>query len=187
MPMVVNEQGEKRESTYLKYEPENNLIILSNLYRVASHYLKSVNKFVACHEKDCAYCASVQKKTEYNYVVNLNGKEGIMDIKPSVFFNINAIEKMTKKDKRHISWLVIKSGSGIDTEYTVSKDDNLAPEDIKKSEDKLEKNNEKLAKLMIEREKRLEEEYKLNLSEEAIEEDSINTEAEEVNPEDISL
>ena len=83
--------------------------------------------------------------------------------------------------------MVIKSGSGIDTEYTVSKDDNLAPEDIKKSEDKLEKNNEKLAKLMIEREKRLEEEYKLNLSEEAIEEDSINTEAEEVNPEDISL
>jgi hypothetical protein len=164
MPLVKNEQTEKRDSAFLKYENENTLMILSNLYKIDSHYLKAVNKFVACHTENCEYCLrSIQKKMEYNYIVNLNGKEGMMDIKPSVFYNINAMEKAFKKDKRYISWMVIKSGSGLDTEYTVSKDDNLTTDDIERVEGLLEDNNKKLSKIMLEREKRLEEEYKLNL------------------------
>lgn len=185
MPLITNEQEEKKDSTFLKYEAENNLIIKSNLYRIASHYLKGANKFVACHKEGCAYCAQgIQKKIEYNYFVNLNQNEGIIDIKPSVFFAINAIEKASKKDKRNIIWLVLKSGSGLDTEYTVSKDENLTPEDIKKSEAELETFNEKLAKLMTEREKRLEEEYKLNLQDEP-EDKNDDSGKDEVNPDDV--
>ena len=198
MPMILEEQQEqqeKRESTFLKYESENILIILSNLYKIDSHYVKSINKFVACHKDNCQYCDyGLQKKAEYNYLVNLNGKEGIMDIKPSIFFNINAIERISKKDKRHISWMVIKTGSGLETEYTVSKDDNLTSEDIEKTNEKLEENNKKLAKIMIEREKRLEEEFKKNLKEADIEERGDDSskyegltkdEEEVVNPDDV--
>lgn len=191
MPLVTNEQNEKKESTFLKYEPENSLIIRSNLYKVSSHYLKQQNKFVACHKENCMYCESgIQKKVEYNYWVNLNGQEGVVDIKPSVFFAICAIEKASKKDKRNISWLVIKTGSGLETEYTVSKDDNLAPEDVKKSEAELESFNEKLTKLMSLREENLEKayrEYAGNKIEEQITEDLVSEEKnkKEFNPEDV--
>lgn len=182
MPLVTEEQQEKKEASFLKYEAENILMILSNLYKIDSHYLKSANKFVSCHKEECFYCTQgIQKKTEYNYVVKLNGQETIMDIKPSVFFNINAIEKMSKKEKRYISWMVIKSGTGLDTEYTVSKDDNLDSEDIKKVDADLEKQNDKLAKLMQIREDRLEEEYQANLKE------FTGKKIESVDPDDIEI
>lgn len=157
MPLVKNEQEEKRESTFLKYEAENTLIIKSNLYKVVSHYIKSLNKFVACHKENCIYCQKgFQKKSEYNYFVKLNNVDGIMDIKPSVFFSINAIEKISKKDKRAMSWLVIKTGSGLDTEYTASKDETLKET---QSEKELLDLNAKLEGLMTARELKLEEDY----------------------------
>lgn len=133
------------------------MIIKSNLYKVTSHYIKALNKFVACHKENCNYCEKgFQKKTEYNYFVKLNGTDGIMDIKPSVFFAINAIEKISKKDKRQMSWLVIKTGSGLDTEYTASKDEALTD---KQSEKELSELNSKLESLMTAREFKLEEDY----------------------------
>ena len=174
MPLVTDEQKEKRESTFLKYETDNILEIKSNLYRVESHYIKAQNKFVACHKEECSFCkANINKQIEYNYFVNLNGNTGIMNIKPSVFFNINAIERASKKDKRDISWLVIKTGSGLDTEYTVSKNENI---ENKMTEEELKSNNEKLDNLMKQKEIQLEANY-----EELLEE--VNPE--EVNPEEV--
>lgn len=158
MPLITDEQKEKREGNFLKYEAENLLEIKSNLFKVEGHYLKSDNKFVACHKESCYFCeVGVQKNVEYNYFVNLNGNTGVMNIKPSVFFNINAIEKASKKEKRDISWLVIKTGSGLDTEYTVSKNENL---EKKMTEKELEDNNKKLNDLMKTKELQLEQNYK---------------------------
>lgn len=201
MPLITNEQGEKKESLFLKYEPENNLIIKSHLYKTVSHYISSIKKNVACHEEDCAYCLkNYRKRVEYNYFVFLNGQDGVMDIKPSVFFSINAIERAAKKDKRQMSWLVIKSGQGLDTTYTVSKDDNLSKEDWDRAESEIPTFDAKLDKLMSVRETKLEEAYQQNLDVPTIEikekVDSLQEEQkelsksglndeEEVNPDDI--
>lgn len=158
----MDEQKEKQEGTFLRYDAENTLVFKSNLYKVTSHYIKSLNKFVACHKADCVYCGkNYQKKVEYNYLVVLNGQEGVLDIKPSVFFAINAIEKLSKKDKRQMSWLVLKSGSGLQTEYTASKDETLSDT---QSEKDLAECNKKLEGLMSARELKLEEEYEANKS-----------------------
>ena len=158
MPLVTEEQKEKQESTFLKYEADNVLEILSNLYKIDAHYIKSSNKFVACLGKECGFCkAGNPKHLEFNYWVKLNGTEGIMNIKPSVFYSINEIERASKKDKRSISWLVLKSGSGLNTEYTVSKNENL---DKTLSEEQLEVNNKKLSKVMLQKEDQLNKSYR---------------------------
>src|SRR3990167_3723196 len=126
MPLVQDEQKEKKESLFLKYEAENILLLKSHLYKINSHYLKDHKSYVICKEKDCGFCdLGHTKRTEYNYYVSLNGQMGILNIKPSVFFAIQAISKASKKETRQISWLVLKSGQGLETEYTVSKDNNL--------------------------------------------------------------
>lgn len=166
MPLVTDEQAEKQEGIFLKYESTNTLIIKSNLFKVAFHYLKAVNKFVACHEKSCVFCdKGEQKRIEHNYFVNLNGQDGVMDIKTSVFFDINEIEKASKKDKRHIKWMILKSGSGLDTNYTTSKDENLTEEEIIIINENLELFNEKLQKLMLSREAQLEKAYEEQVGE----------------------
>jgi len=159
MGFVQNEQDEKREGAYLKYEGENILQIQSNLYKVVSHYLKAKNKFVACSlGMDCFFCNNgTQINLEFNYFVDLNGKKGVMNIKPSVFYAINAIEKASKKTKREMSWLVLKTGEGLSTEYTVSKDENL---ETPPTEEELEKNNAELEKLMKIKETQLLNDYK---------------------------
>lgn len=160
MPLVTDEQAEKREGLFLKYESTNRLVFKSNLYKVTSHYLKTPNKFVACHGEGCVFCKEgARKKVEYNYLVNLNGQEGVLDVKPSVFFDINQLEKAIGKDKKHIKWMILKSGSGLDTTYTTSKDENLTEEEVTQQTEELKANNDKLAKLMSNREEILEKEY----------------------------
>lgn len=160
MPFIKDEQTEKQESAYLKYEAENTLILRSNLYKIPFHYLNSVRKSVACHGDMCDYCdAGFRKTAEYNYIVNLNGQEGALNVKPSVFFNIQGIAKAKKAEPRAFQWLIIKKGEGKETEYTTSKDETLPKEDQEKITSDLEKQNEKLAKLMAGKERMLEENY----------------------------
>lgn len=159
MPLITNEADEKRESSFLKYEEDNVLVLKSNLYRLASHYLKAQNKYVICKLLDnCYFCKKdIPVVLQFNYWVDLNGKEGLLDIKASVFYAINNIERASKKDKRDVSWLVIKSGSGLDTRYTVSKNENL---EDKITEEVLEGNNKKLSDVMKTQENTLEVQYK---------------------------
>lgn len=165
MPVVKDESSEKRESIFLKYEPENLLRLLSHLYKVPFHYLNGLKKSVACREKDCVFCkAGEDKKFEYNYYVSLNGQEGVLNVKPSVFFAIQAISKASKKESRQIKWLVIKEGQGLDTDYTVSKDDNLTVEEFAKVKESLDSYTEKLVKVMKVKEELLERNYIENVN-----------------------
>jgi hypothetical protein len=160
---VKDESTIKRENSYLKYEPGesgNELMIQSNLYRVAFHYLPTERMSVACHPTDCFYCAKgFRKNTEYNYWVYLNGQNGAMNIKANVFFDIQRIATAQKKDARAVSWTVVVSGQGRETKYSTSKNDNLAAEDYKKVTDTLEANNTKLQTLMTTHEATLEKNY----------------------------
>lgn len=163
MGIVKNEQDVKRETQFLSYNPGddgNSLVLLSHLYKIDTHFIKQVSRSVICKGDTCAYCAGgFQKRAEYNYMVMLNGETGFIDVKASVFFNIQGIAKAQKKDTRQMSWTVIKKGEGLKTEYTVSKDDNLSKDDYQKTLDSLDKNTERLTVLMEKREAELNANY----------------------------
>lgn len=168
MPLVENEQDVKQKSQFLKYEAGdggNTLMLRSNMYQLETHFLKSVNRSVECRGAECLYCAAGYAiNTEYHYMVDLNGEIGFMNIKPSVFFAIQQIAKAQKKNPRKISWTVIKKGEGLNTDYTVSKDDNLTDEDYEKLTDELEANNKKLEALMETQEEKLSANYATHIS-----------------------
>jgi|SRR5882724_11431913 len=163
MPLIKNEQDEKRNSQFLAYESGdtgNSLILKSHLYKVVGHFLKAVNRSVICREDECAYCAAgYPKKFEYNFWVFLNGQLGFLEIKPSVFFDIQKVSKAQKKDIRQISWTVIKTGDGLATAYTTSKEDNLDPEDYQRALDELDENTQKLVVAMEKHEVDLSDNY----------------------------
>lgn len=164
MPVVKNEQDEKRQSQFLKYvvgEDGNLMLLLSHLYRIDFHFLpKPTNRSVSCKGDKCSYCEKgYDKRAEYNYRVNLNGEEGYIDIKPSVFFAIQGISKAQKRDPRSISWTVIKTGADLATKYVTSKDDNLAKEDFEKINKELNNNTEKLTVVMLKHEADLDKNY----------------------------
>lgn len=169
MPVIRNEQDVKQKSQFLKYDSGDNgntLILLSHLYQIDSHFIKSINRSVACQNEECMYCAAgYPLGSEYNYRVDLNGEIGFLNIKGSVFFAIQKIAKVQKKDIRQMSWTVIKVGDGLKTEYTTSKDDNLATEDYEKINEEIESNTDKLADAMKKHEESLETNYTLYLGE----------------------
>lgn len=163
MPIIEDEQSVKQPSQFLKYEvgeSGNELMLKSRLYKIDVHFLNDVKRSALCKGDGCVFCGNgLKKRSEYNYIVYLNGETGMMDIKPSVFYNVQGISKAQKKDPRQISWTVVKTGQGLDTEYMTSKNDNLSAEDYKLVQDELEATTAKLAKLMEARELSLEENY----------------------------
>lgn len=163
MGIVKDEQSVKQKSNFLKYESgdDGNLLILkSHLYQVDSHFLESVSRSVICKAGECLYCsAGYQLNSEYNYWVDLNGEIGMLDVKGSVFFSLQKIARVQKKDIREISWTVIKAGVGKQTKYTASKYDSLTPEDYEKIQQELESNTQKLVSLMERREEELNTNY----------------------------
>lgn len=163
MPIVDNEQDVKKESLFLEYETGdmgNTLILKSKLYRIPKHFLKAVSQSVLCIGEDCLYCAAnYESGTEYNYKAFLNGKVGFLDIKASVFFAIQKTCKAQGRDARSASWTVIKKGEKLGTRYTTSKNDNLAPEDIKQAQAELEANTKQLVDVMAKQEEKLLDNY----------------------------
>lgn len=164
MPLVKNENDVKKQSLFLEYEvgeAGNMLMLKSHLYQIVSHYINSVKRSVICKgDGECLYCAAgYKKRSEYNYMVYLNGQTGFIDVKASVFFAIQSISKAQKRDPRQIAWTVIKTGSGLDTEYTTSKDDNLAEKDYKRLMESLDANTERLVEAMERREEDLDSNY----------------------------
>jgi hypothetical protein len=163
MGIIKNEQDVKQDSLFLKYEvgdSGNELMLISHLYKIDRHFLPTQKKSVLCLGDKCQFCSEgLKKSSEFNYMVLLNGGIGVMDIKASVFYNIQGISKAQKKDPRAISWTVIKTGEGLGTEYTTSKNDNLTSDQFEKVNDDLEANTDKLSKLMIEHEKQLKTNY----------------------------
>lgn len=167
MPLQKDEQQVKPRSQFLSFETGdmgNSLILLSHLYQLDTHYLKDKNVFVDCRGGDCMYCAADYTiSTEYNYYVDLNGQKGYLNIKSSVFFDVKKIAKAQGKDARQISWTVIKTGSGLDTKYTTTKDDNLTAEDYERVTGGLDECDEKLENLMQKHETILSDNYTAHL------------------------
>lgn len=166
MPLIKDEQEVKKQSQFLEYTPGesgNTLILKSHLYKITKHYVQNVKRSVECREsteEGCLYCiANYRKANEYNYMVFLNGEVGFIDIKPSVFFSIQAVCKAQRKDVRQISWTVIKEGEGLNTEYTTSKEDNLPQEEYQKLMDECDANTDKLVASMERKEEGLAENY----------------------------
>lgn len=167
MQVIDDEQAEKPKSNLLEYivgGEGNTLILLSKSVKVENHYLLTPNKYVSCHQEDCMYCsANYEIVTEYNYWVALNGTRGYLNIKPGVFFEIQKIAKAMKKDARTMSWTVIKEGAGLQTKYTVSKNDNIPPDDYAHIEAELNDTTSKLMEVLEKHEERQEENYRTYL------------------------
>lgn len=165
MPLVKDEQSVKQDTLFPKYNvgsEGNELILKSHLYRIDTHFIpEPFKKSVICMGDSCVVCKRGKnpKRSEYNYFVRLNGEDGFMDVKGSVFFNIKGISKAQKKDPRQISWTVIKTGEGLSTEYTTSKNDNIPQEDYDALQRVIESNTEKLEEMMLKREEKLEAAY----------------------------
>lgn len=163
MPLVKDEQEVKRSTQFLAYETGdqgNMLMLKSHLYQIVFHFLETVKRSVACRKDECLYCqANYAKRVEYNYMVWLNGQIGFIDIRSSVFFAMQGIAKAQKRDMRQMSWTVIKSGEGLLTKYTVSKDDNLAKEDYEALLTEIDDNTTKLVEWMERHEEDLDQNY----------------------------
>lgn len=163
MPLVKDEQEVKRTTQFLAYETGdqgNMLMLKSHLYQIVFHFLESVKRSVACRKDECLYCAAnYAKRVEYNYMVWLNGEIGFIDIRASVFFSMQGIAKAQKRDMRQMSWTVIKSGEGLLTKYTVSKDDNLSKEDYDNLLAEIDDNTTKLVEWMERHEEDLDQNY----------------------------
>ena len=161
MALVTDEQSVKPESEFLKLEKENSVFLLSNVYFTKSHYLQDKKKSVACHglKTGCEYCKKIPPRSEYYYFAMVNGERGILRVPASVFFAMNALEKVMKneKTKRDYSWIVLKTGEGLETKYTCSKDEPIPKED-REAED-MEKNNDLLSQKISAYENRLEKNY----------------------------
>lgn len=161
MSLIQNEQSERKVGSYLAYEGGKNILFIeSNLYKIASHYSKDDRASVICKGDACIFCKNgYQKRNEYQYCVKLNDVSGMLDIKPSVFFQIQDHAKTLEDESRNIKWVVNKKGEGLKTEYAVTPMGSLSEEDKKRIASHLEENNQKLIKAMEARESRLDQKY----------------------------
>lgn len=160
--IIDDEQAVKVKSQFLDYEAGdgNSLILLSKLYKIDFHWLEGQRKYVACREEECVFCDNgYEVGTEYNYMCDLNGQKGFMNIKGSVFFAIQKISKAQKKNARQISWTVIKTGESKQTRYTTSKLDNIDESDYQAILDNLDTNTEKLIAVMSKQEEKHDQNY----------------------------
>jgi hypothetical protein len=130
-----NEQKIKKPSFFLEIEDKCVVVITSKLFRFQSHYIESARKSVACVGQDCVFCKSIRPRTEYIYAGSVNGDFGVIRLPASVFFDMNENERLTKKDKRHQSWIIGKTGQGLDTRYKA-----VALETVKITDSDIEKN-----------------------------------------------
>lgn len=152
MPFINDEQGEKKQSIYLVIEDKSKVHLLSRLYKLQTYFVPSIKKSVwgedivpkAEAEPNC------RRNVEYIYWGIVDGQEGIVRLKPSIFFAINEAEKVLGMDKRGMEFIVGKQGSGMNTKYSVTRG-----RDIPTTESQVEDANKKLAEQMPKYEKQL--------------------------------
>lgn len=150
MPLNKDEQSIKPPSEIIKLEDGDVLIIQSNVFDLTTHYLQSIKKGVLCGGEKCYFCnQDIRQRKEFFYYGKVNDQVGIIRLPASVFYSLNAQEralqksgKMQNKEKRDFEWIIGKTGSGMETEYSVTRGDNLERMD----DAELEANNEKLVK-----------------------------------------
>jgi hypothetical protein len=162
MPIVRNEsevevtvRGEQID--FLKFEAaRSKLHVLSHVYLLHCHWIN--RKQYLCTSSGtvgCKLCSNGEpKKTEYYYIgkiitqnkdKTLDEKEGLVRVPADVFFAMGTFEKDPDigKPRRTIEWIVNKSGTGLDTEYSA-----LSGKEIKVDEETIEENTTKLENAM---------------------------------------
>lgn len=155
MPIVTDEQTEKRPSNFIKLEDKSKFIILSNLYKIKTHFLKAQNTGVLCKGDTCLFCQKGQQaRMEYFYYGLVNEEEGVVRVPASVFFALNDQERVLEIKKRDYIWIISKKGTGLDTEYGVARGKEAGAPSIS-----LEEANKKLSALQENYAKGLERKY----------------------------
>lgn len=154
--LITDEQKEKKSSSFLKIEDGSVITLKSNLVKTRTHFLREEKTSVACIGKDCFFCQKgVNFRNEYFYWGTINGDEGLVRLPATVFFDLNESERVLKKSKRNFEWIISKTGSGLQTRYSV-----VRGSDVQElSEKELKKNNEKLLKTINAYEKTMRERY----------------------------
>jgi hypothetical protein len=99
--LVTDEQKERKASQFIKLEDKAKLILLSNLYKINTHFLKDKNTSVLCKGEGCSFDSTYGKsRTEYFYYGLVNDEEGIVRVPASIFFALNEQERVLEIDKR---------------------------------------------------------------------------------------
>ena len=150
MPLIQEEQEVKKPSgQFLKLEDKSVVTLYSNLYSTKTHYFEDKKTSVICKGEKCALCSGGKAVTQYYYYGQVGTDEGIVKIPGSVFFAMNEAERVLDITKRDCTWVISKTGTGLETRYTVTRG-----KDITEKAD-LETANEKLEKIMDEQVKQL--------------------------------
>jgi hypothetical protein len=135
MDTYTNEQEVKRPSLFLKPINGSVLTLKSHLVKIKSHYLEDQKKSVLCSPDDCVLCSRGEKiNHEFYYWGTMGDGEqvtaGPIQVPASVFFYMNEVEKLKKKDKRNFMWIISKQGDGRNVKYTtIQGDDVEAPDE----------------------------------------------------------
>lgn len=131
MPLQKEEQKVRNPSDFIKLEDGDILVIQSNVFELTSHFLQAEKTGVICGGDGCYFCEQkLSQRREFFYFGMVNGVQGVIRIPATVFYSLNGQERLIQKnvknkgkDKRDYGWIIGKTGSGLDTEYSVSKDD----------------------------------------------------------------
>jgi len=161
MPYIEDESKVKRPTDFTKLEDGDVIILQSKVYSIPTHFLATEKRSVYCIGDGCYFCGKDMKaRDEYFYYGLVNGEKGIMRVPATVLYSIAGQEKLIKKnpktkdlDKRDFEWIIGKTGSGLDTEYTVMKNDKIT----RISDDQMEKNKTVLITILTKYENMLKE------------------------------
>jgi len=138
--LIKKEQEVKRPSFFLKIENGCKVVLQSNLIRVQTHYLEDHKQSVLCISNDCYFCdQGIDSRNEYLYLGTLDGEKGFIRLPASIFYSMNENERLLKKSKREMEWIISKKGTGLATRYSAVRGD-----DVKPDPKEIEKNNQRL-------------------------------------------
>lgn len=165
MPLQKEEQKVRNPSDFIKLEDGDVLVIQSNVFELTSHFLQAEKTGVICGGDGCYFCEQkLSQRREFFYLGKVNDSVGIIRIPATVFYSLNGQERSVQKnpknkgkDKRDYGWIIGKTGSGLDTEYSVTKDEAVE----RPSELEMDENNNKLVKAC--------EKYEAGLEQKAVE------------------
>ena len=142
MPIVTNEQSEKRPGLFLKIEDKSRIVLHSNLYKVLTHWIERDKKTIGCPGSDkCVMCkGGVTNRTEFNYWGSVSGETGVVRVPAGIFFAMNEAERLLGIEKRDVEWVISKKGEGKATKYnTVNGRAVTEKMDVTEANDKLTK------------------------------------------------
>ncbi len=146
MPLIVkNDLVERKPSKILKLENGDKIILQSHLVKSITATIQGKSGTVFLLHKDGLekYFKSYRKRVEYFYFGKVNDNEGMIRLPASVFFSIQQQAKVLGKTPRSFEWVISKTGSGLETKYTVTR-----MNDVDVNDNLIQNNTDKLFQLV---------------------------------------